>query len=241
MKTKTSITNKQSSTYRPKGSLFIVATPIGNLEDVTLRALRVLKEVDFIACEDTRRTKKLLNKYNIKKTLVSYYQPKENQKIPLIIKKLKEGKDVGLVSDAGTPGLSDPGYRLIKEALKENIGVVPVPGTSAMTAALVVSGLPTHRFLFIGFPPPKKEKIKKLLQTIKNEEGTLIFYLPTRKIFTFLEIIQEVMGNREIVIAREITKIHEEFIRGRAQELIEKLNEKTLKGEATILIKGSTK
>lgn len=223
------------------GKLFIVGTPIGNLEDVTLRALRVLGEADFIACEDTRQTKKLLNKYNLKKKLISYYQPKENQKIPRIISLLREGKDVALVSDSGTPGLSDPGYRLIREAIKEHIRVIPIPGASAVTAALTASGLSTHRFLFIGFPPPKKEKTKKLLQAIKHEEATLIFYLPTRKIFTFLEIVQEVMGNREVVIAREMTKIHEEFIRGRVQELIEKLEEKTLKGEATIIIRGSSR
>lgn len=224
-----------------KGKLFIVSTPLGNLEDVTLRALRVLGEVDFIACEDTRQTIKLLNKYNLKKKLISYYQPKENQKIPLIISLLKKGKDAALVSDSGTPGLSDPGYRLIREAIKEDIRVIPIPGASAVTAALTASGLPTHRFLFIGFPPAKKEKTKKLLQAIKHEEATLIFYLPTRKIFTFLEIVQEIMGNREVVIAREMTKIHEEFIRGRVQGLIETLEERTLKGEATIIIRGSNK
>jgi 16S rRNA (cytidine1402-2'-O)-methyltransferase len=224
---------------KPRGRLFIVATPIGNLEDLTFRALRVLGEVDIIVCEDTRQTKKLLNKYNLKKRLISYFQPKEKQKIPLIMNLLQDRKDIALVSDAGTPGLSDPGYRLIREAIKEEIQLIPIPGTSAVTAALTASGLPTDRFLFIGFPPAKKEKTRKLLQSVKNEASTLVFYIPSRKILFFLEIIQEVMGNRETVIAREMTKIHEEFIRGPVEDLIEELSEKTLKGEATVLIKGS--
>jgi len=231
----------ESLKLKQDGTLYIVATPIGNLEDLTFRALRILGEVDFIACEDTRQTRKLLHKYKIKKRLISYFQPKENQKIPGIINLLKKGKDVALVSDAGTPGLSDPGYRLIRDALKEEIQIVPIPGASAVTAALTASGLPTHRFLFIGFPPPKKEKIKKLLHSVKDEKSTLVFYLPSRKISLFLEIMQEVMGDREVVIAREMTKFHEEFIRGSARELINKLKEKTLKGEMTVLIRGAKK
>lgn len=231
--------NEQPLSQKHKGKLYIVATPIGNLEDLTFRALRVLSQVDFIACEDTRQTKKLLNKYNLKKRLISYFQPKEKQKIPLIMNFLKAGKDVALVSDAGTPGLSDPGYKLIREAIQESIQLIPIPGASAVTAALTASGLPTDRFLFIGFPPHKKEKTRKLLESIKNENSTLVFYLPTRKIVAFLEITQEIMGNREVVIAREMTKIHEEFIRGSIQELIERLREKILKGEATVLLKGS--
>ena len=227
--------NKQS------GKLFIVATPIGNLEDITLRALRTLKEAEFIACEDTRQTRKLLTKYDIKNKLISYFEPKEKQKIPGIIRLLKEGKDIALVSDSGTPGLSDPGFPLIREAIKEQIEVVPIPGPSAVTAALIASGLPAHKFLFVGFPPPKKEKTKKLLKTLQLEEATLIFYLPTRKLLQFLEIVLEVLGNREAVIAREMTKIYEEFIRGHVEELIEELREKPKKGESTLLIKGSKK
>jgi 16S rRNA (cytidine1402-2'-O)-methyltransferase len=224
---------------KQKGKLFIVATPIGNLEDLTFRAVRVLSQVDFIACEDTRQTIKLLNKYNLKKRLISYYQPKENQKIPKIMNLLQEGKDLALVSDAGTPGLSDPGFRLIKEAIRESIQLIPIPGASAAIAALTASGLPTDRFLFIGFPPHKKEKTRKLLESIKNERSTLVFYLPARKIMPFLEMTQEILGNREAVIAREMTKIHEEFIRGSIEEIIKKLKAKILKGEATVLIKGS--
>jgi 16S rRNA (cytidine1402-2'-O)-methyltransferase len=224
---------------KPRGNLYIVATPIGNLEDLTFRALRVLGEVSFIACEDTRQTKKLLNRYKLKKRLLSYYHPKESQKIPKIMQLLKGGKDVALVSDAGTPGLSDPGYPLIREAIKEGIDIIPLPGASALTAALTASGLPTHRFLFIGFPPAKKEATRKLLSSLKEEHGTLVFYLPTRKISLFLRLVLDVLGNRQVVIAREITKIHEEFLRGKAEELSEKLGERRLKGEATVLVEGS--
>lgn len=228
----------RESNQKEKGSLYVVATPIGNLEDLTFRALRILKEVAIIACEDTRQTLKLLQRYGLKKKLLSYYQPRENQKIPQIMDLLQEGKDVALVSDSGTPGLSDPGYRLIREAIREGIRIIPIPGASALTAALSASGLPTHRFLFIGFPPPKQEAVKRLLLSLKNEEATLIFYLPTRKIESFLKQVEEVMGNRQVVIAREMTKVFEEFIRGEAKELAEKLEKKKLKGEATLVIQG---
>jgi 16S rRNA (cytidine1402-2'-O)-methyltransferase len=220
------------------GILYIVATPIGNLEDITLRAVRVLKEVEAIACEDTRRAAKLLNKYEIRKRVISYYQPRERQRVPEIISLLKAGKDVALISDAGTPGISDPGFPLIREALKEGIRVVPVPGPSALAAALSASGLPTHRVLFTGFPPPKKEAARKLLQSLKEEDATLIFYLPTRKIPEFLSLILDTLGDRRMVIAREITKIYEEFIRGSARELLEAGLKRTFKGEATVLIEG---
>lgn len=225
--------------HRPLGDLYVVATPIGNLEDLTFRALRTLGEVSVIACEDTRHTKKLLNKYNIKKKLISYYHPKERQKIPLIISLLKEGKDVALVTDSGTPGLSDPGYPLIREAITHGIKIIPLPGASAITTALSASGLPTHKFLFLGFLPPKKEATKKLLHSLKNETATLVFYLPTRNLLSFLELTREAIGNRQIVIAREMTKIHEEFLRGSTEELVKKLEGKKLKGEATVLIEGS--
>jgi len=220
------------------GRLYIVATPIGNLEDLTFRALRILNEVSVIACEDTRQTMKLLNRYSIKKKLLSYYQPRESQKTPLIIKILKEGKDVALVTDSGTPGLSDPGYPLITEAVRQGITLCPVPGASALTAALSASGLPSHRFLFLGFSPPKKEATKKMLQSLKKEKATLVFYMPTRKLLSFLEVCQTILGERQIVIAREMTKIHEEFLRGKTEELIKKLEGKIIKGEATVLIEG---
>jgi 16S rRNA (cytidine1402-2'-O)-methyltransferase len=220
------------------GILYIVATPIGNLEDITLRAVRVLKEVEAVACEDTRQTAKLLNKYEIRKRLISYFQPKEKQRVPEIMSLLKAGKDIALVSDAGTPGISDPGFPLIREALKEGVRVVPVPGPSALAAALSAAGLPTHRALFAGFPPPKSEATRKFLVSIKDEEATLIFYLPVRRIPEFLHLILDTLGDRRTVIAREITKIHEEFIRGTARELLETASKRTFKGEATVLIEG---
>lgn len=222
-----------------KGTLFIVATPIGNLEDVTLRALRVLKEVEAVACEDTRQTIKILNAYDIRKRLISYFQPRERQRVPEIIALLKAGKDVALVSDAGTPGISDPGFPLIREALKEGMNVVPIPGPSALSAALSAAGLPTHRVLFAGFPPPKKEATRKLLASLKDEEATLVFYLPVRRLPEFLTAILETLGDRRTVIARELTKIHEEFIRGAASELLEAAGKRTFKGEATVLVHGS--
>jgi 16S rRNA (cytidine1402-2'-O)-methyltransferase len=229
---------RKNSGAKVLGRLHIVATPIGNLEDLTFRALRILNEVSAIACEDTRQTMKLLNRYGVKKKLVSYYHPRERQKIPFIINMLQEGKDVALVTDSGTPGLSDPGYPLIREAIRQGITVSPVPGASALTAALSASGLPSHKFLFLGFSPAKKEAEKKMLQSLKEEEATLVFYIPTRKLLSFLEVCQPILGDRQIVIAREITKIHEEFLRGKVEELRKKLEGKMIRGEATVLIEG---
>jgi 16S rRNA (cytidine1402-2'-O)-methyltransferase len=221
------------------GRLYIVGTPIGNLEDITLRALRILGEVAAIACEDTRQTIKLLNRYGIRKPLISYYQPREGQRIPEIVRLLEQGRDVALVSDAGTPGISDPGFPLVREALRKGIPVVPIPGPSAVTAALAVSGLPTHRFLFVGFPPPKASGLRKCLESLSREEATLIFYLPTRKIGAFLAAVGDVLGDRRIVVARELTKIHEEFLRGTASEVSASIGRRELKGEATILVEGA--
>jgi 16S rRNA (cytidine1402-2'-O)-methyltransferase len=224
---------------RPAGRLFIVATPIGNLEDVTLRALRVLAQVEAVACEDTRQTIKLLARHGLKKRLISYFHPQEGRKVPEIIGLLKSGRDVALVSDAGTPGISDPGFPLVREALRERIAVVPIPGPSAVAAALSASGLPTHRFLFTGFPPPKKAGLIKLLTSLKDESGTLVFYVPTRRLPEFLEASLATLGDRNVVIARELTKVHEEFIRGTTKGLIERLGRVRLKGEATVLVEGS--
>lgn len=220
------------------GRLFIVATPIGNLEDLSFRALKVLKEVAVIACEDTRQTLKILARYDIRKRLISYYQPKEGRKLPQILDLLESGNDVALVSDAGTPGVSDPGFRLIREAIQRGIAVIPIPGPSALVAALAASGLPTHRFLFSGFPPPKRERTRKLLESMKDEEATLVFYLPTRRIGEFLALAEDIFGNRRAVIAREITKIHEEFIRGDIAGLRAEAERRQIKGEATVLIEG---
>lgn len=232
---------EKKQVHKKDGKLFIVATPIGNLEDISLRALRVLEEVAAIACEDTRQTIKILNKYNIKKRLLSYFHPKEQKKIPKIIGLLKEGKDVALVSDAGTPGIADPGYPLIREAMSHGITIVPIPGPSAVTTALSAAGLPTHKFLFLGFPSPKKEASRKFLASLESETATLIFYLPSRKLSAFLKIIREVLGERKTVIARELTKKHEEFLRGTPTELLEVLGEKAPRGELTILVEGQPK
>lgn len=227
---------KSGNEDQRSGTLYVVATPIGNLEDLTFRALKTLEKVRFIACEDTRHTKKLLTAYNLKKELVSYFQPKERQKIPLIIKRLKRGEDAALVSDAGTPGISDPGFPLIRTAIDQGIRVVPIPGASAAIVALSAAGLPAHRFLFLGFPPPKREATKKLLWSLKDETSTLIFYLPPRKLHPFLLLIQETMGERPVVFAREMTKIYEEFMRGTPKKLIPCLKKTSIKGEGTILI-----
>lgn len=232
--------NKEPSSSDHRGILYVVATPVGNLEDLTFRALKTLENVSFIACEDTRQTLKLLNKYGIKKKLISYFHPREKQKIPLIMNLLKEGKDGALVSNAGTPLISDPGYPLIREALESSIKIIPIPGPAAATTALSAAGLPTHRFLFLGFPPRKKTAVQKLLKSVKEEPGTLIFYLPPRKISSFLQNIQKSLGEREVVVARELTKIHEEFLRGTPQELLSQMSQKRQKGESTLLIKGSS-
>lgn len=223
------------------GKLYIVGTPIGNLEDLTIRALKILEDVHVIACEDTRHTRKLLTRYDIKKKLISYFHPKEAQKTPQIIGLLKEGNDVALVSDAGTPGISDPGFPLIREAINKGIGVHVIPGVSALTAALSGAGLPTHRFLFLGFAPPKTAATRKLLDSLKEEASTLVFFLPPRRLLAFLKEIQESMGARQVVVAREMTKIYEEFLRGTPEELKNQIREKTLKGEATVLIQGYLK
>jgi 16S rRNA (cytidine1402-2'-O)-methyltransferase len=223
------------------GTLYLVSTPIGNLEDITFRAVRILKEADVVACEDTRQTLKLLNRYELKKKLISFYESREGQRIPHFLNLLREGRSIALVTDAGTPGISDPGFRLVREAVRENIPVVPVPGPAAVTAALSASGLPTHRFLFLGFAPPKKEALRKTLRSIREEEGTIIFYLPARKIEAFLEALKESLPDRPVVIAREMTKIYEEFLRGTPAELLEIAKDRVLKGEATVLIQGAGK
>ncbi|MEN3013689.1 MAG: 16S rRNA (cytidine(1402)-2'-O)-methyltransferase [Endomicrobiia bacterium] len=215
------------------GALYVVSTPIGNLEDITYRAVKVLNSVDLILCEDTRRTKILCDYYNINKPLKSYYSYIEKKRIKEIIPYIKQSHNVALVSDSGTPGISDPGFLIIKECINENIKVIPVPGPTAFVAMLVASGLPMDKVLFIGFIPKKAGKIKKIFNEIKSlKDITVVFYESPKRIKKTLEILIEIFpSSTKCVIGREITKIFEEFIRGELKELYMKLNEIQLKGE----------
>jgi 16S rRNA (cytidine1402-2'-O)-methyltransferase len=224
----------------PFGSLYIVATPIGNLEDVTLRALRILGEVSLIAAEDTRHTQKLLTHFSIAKPLTSYHDHNKEQKAEVLVARLKEGGDVALVSDAGTPGISDPGYYIINRAIEEGIRVVPIPGATAALAALSVSGLPTDSFVFEGFMPPKKGRRVAKLKSLADETRTVILYEAPHRIHETLDDMRDVLGNRRIVLARELTKIHEELLRGKIGDIIEKLTGRSVKGEITLVVEGKT-
>lgn len=221
------------------GNLYLVATPIGNLEDITLRAIKTLKEVDLIAAEDTRHTLKLLNHFDISKPLISYYKQTEKQKGEIILHKLLDGKNVALVSDAGTPVISDPGEEIVKLAIENEINVIPIPGPCACISSLIASGLPASSFSFFGFlPVNNKEKIDKLNE-LKNYTTTLIFYEAPHKLIHTLNIIKEVLGNRNIVLCRELTKIHEEFIRGSISDILE--NFTNPRGEFVVIVEGCDK
>ena len=221
-----------------KGTLYLVATPIGNLDDITFRALKILKEVDLIAAEDTRHTLKLLNHFEISKPLISYYKQIEKSKSDVLIPKLLEGKNIAIVSDAGAPGISDPGEEIVKQAIENGIKVVPIPGACAFVNALIASGLNTKEFSFIGFLSAQKKEKKDKLEELKYETKTLIFYEAPHKLLGTLSTICEVFGDREVVLARELTKIHEEFIRGKISEILEKLDEP--KGEFVVLVEGNS-
>lgn len=223
------------------GTLYIVATPIGNLEDITLRALRILKEVDLIAAEDTRHTKKLLTHYGIQKHLTSYHEYNEKTKSSQLIHRLKEGCRVALVSDAGTPLLSDPGFRLVQEAIRAEVQVIPVPGPSAVTAVLSASGLPTDHFAFDGFLPARKAARRKYLTGLREEERTLVFYEAPHRVQESLRDILEILGDREIVLGREVTKLHEEFLRGSVSQLISATEPREWRGEITVVVGGGRK
>ena len=198
------------------GTLYVVATPIGNLEDITFRAVRILGEVDRIACEDTRQTRKLLDRYSIATPLVSYHEHNEQSRSDELLRDLLAGKSIALVSDAGTPLIADPGYRLVRKARQQGVRVTPVPGPSALLVALSASGLATDAFLFGGFVPPKKSQRRKLLEELKTSQATLVFYEAPHRILETLDDVAEVLGDRPIVLARELTKIHEEFLEGAA-------------------------
>lgn len=219
-------------------ALYLVGTPIGNLEDITLRAVRVLREVDVIACEDTRQTQKLLNHHGIPTRTTSYHEHNEMTKSAELVKELQEGASIALVTDAGMPGISDPGYRLIALAIRHRVPVVPIPGASAFLAALVASGLPTDSFRFSGFLPAKRGERRAVLESIKASPRTQVFYEAPHRVVEALSDVVEVLGDaRHVVVAREVTKLHEEFLRGRAGEVLEILKSRDgVKGEITLLI-----
>ena len=221
------------------GTLYIVATPIGNLEDITLRALRILKEVDLIAAEDTRQILKLLNHFEISKPLISYHRHNEEVKSEILIQKLENGENIALVSDAGTPGICDPGEDVIKKAIEEGINVVPIPGACAMVNALIASGIDTKEFIFLGFLPLNKKTRLEKLREIKESEKTIIIYEAPHKMKNTLKELSEILQERKIVLARELTKIHEEFIREDINFLMEKIE--NLKGEMILIIEGKKK
>jgi 16S rRNA (cytidine1402-2'-O)-methyltransferase len=219
------------------GSLFLVATPIGNLEDITFRAVRTLKEVDLIACEDTRHTRRLLDHYGIDKPTISYHEHNENARSGPLVARLLEGLNIAVVSDAGTPLICDPGYRLVTAAVEAGVRVIPIPGPSAIMAALTASGLPTDAFYFGGFVSQKQGARRKMLESIAHLDCTLVFYEAPHRILETLQDIAEIYGDREIVLTRELTKLHEEFLRGTALALFRNLQDReSVKGEITLII-----
>jgi 16S rRNA (cytidine1402-2'-O)-methyltransferase len=218
------------------GRLFVVGTPIGNLEDITFRALRTLKEADVIACEDTRRTKLLLNHYAIRTPTVSYHEHNEMTRAPELVLQLEEGSHVALVSDAGMPGISDPGFRLVHLAVRHGIPVIPVPGVTAFVAALSAAGLPVDEFHFVGFLPAKRGARRKALEALKGRPGTLIFYEAPHRVLEMLKDAESILGDRPAVVAREVTKVYEEFLRGSLSEVLRFLKSKPVKGELTVLV-----
>ncbi|MCX7785490.1 MAG: 16S rRNA (cytidine(1402)-2'-O)-methyltransferase [candidate division WOR-3 bacterium] len=221
--------------------LYIISTPIGNLQDITLRALDVLKKVDIIACEDTRHTGLLLKHYNIKNKLISFYEYNKKSRTPEIINMIKQGASVGLVSDAGTPGISDPGFYLIRATIAENILVTAIPGPSALLTAIVISGLPSDRFVFEGFLPKREGRKRKKLMELKDEPRTMVFYDSPHRIMKSLTTIQEIFGDRKAVLAKELTKKFETVWRGNISEIINQISDKEIKGEIVLIIAGKEK
>ncbi len=219
------------------GTIYLVATPIGNLEDITLRALRVLREADLIACEDTRHTRKLLEHYQIHKPLVSYHEHNEARRAGELVEKAAGGAVIAVVSDAGMPGISDPGYRIVRRAIERGVAVAPVPGAVAAEAALAASGLPSEAFRFGGFLPARQGERRRLLASLGGETATLVFYEAPHRILAALDDVVETLGPRPVVVARELTKVHEEFLRGDAREVLDQLRARpSVKGEITLLI-----
>ncbi len=223
-----------------KGILYVVATPIGNLEDLSPRAVKTLQMVDLVASEDTRVTRKLLTRFGIKAPLISLFEHNERKRVSQLTRRLEEGKSVALVSDAGTPLVSDPGYRLVKEVVDKGFRVVPIPGPSALLAALSVSGLPTDHFTFVGFLPRKQTKRRRELQHLAELSHTLVIYESPRRILKTLRDIDEIMGKRQVVLCRELTKKYEEILRGRPLEILRNLEGGTIKGEITLVVGGES-
>ncbi len=223
------------------GTVYLVATPIGNLEDITMRAIRTLQEVDLIACEDTRTSKVLLNHYGITKPLVSYHNFNERQASERIITRILEGQNVAVISDAGTPSISDPGFIIVREAIKQGINVVAIPGPAAMIMALAVSGLPTDAFIFYGFLPQTSGKRRAILESLAERRETLVFYESPYKIHRLLGEIIEVIGNRRAALCREMTKKFEEIIRGDIETIRVQLADKKVKGELTLAVQGKVR
>lgn len=221
------------------GTLYIVGTPIGNLEDMTFRAVKTLQDVDLIAAEDTRHTGKLLQHFQVKTPQVSYHEHNRTSRIPELIKQLQEGKAIALVSDAGMPGISDPGYELVKACVEVAILVVPIPGASAAITALSAAGLPTDKFVFEGFLPPKTNQRREYLELLKTESRTLIFYESPHRLRATLQDLASVLGQRQIVLARELTKFYEEFWRGTIEEACNLYQEKQPQGEYTLIVAGA--
>ena len=221
------------------GVLYVVATPIGNLDDISLRALRVLKEVDLIAAEDTRHTRILLDHYDIRTALVSYHEHNEKAQAARLVERISKGASIALVSDAGTPAISDPGYRLVVEASRSGISVTPIPGPSALIAALSASGLPTDRFVFEGFMPAKKGERETRLQALRDESRTIVFHEAPHRLQECLEALRRNFGDRDIVIARELSKVHEEFLRGTIEDIAERLAAREIKGEITVIVRAA--
>ena len=222
-----------------RGKLYLVATPIGNLEDITLRALRVLKECDAIACEDTRHTQKLLNHFGVRKRTVSYHEHNEQTRTPELVAEMESGANIALVSDAGTPVISDPGQRLVALSVARGIPVIPVPGASSAVAALTASGLSSERFLFVGFLPARQGERRKALRELAGETCTLVFFEPPHRVAAMLADAADILGPRQAVLAREITKIHEEFLRGKLHELSTDARKTSPRGEITLIVNGA--
>jgi 16S rRNA (cytidine1402-2'-O)-methyltransferase len=223
------------------GRLYLVATPIGNQEDITLRGIKVLRSVDLIAAEDTRRAKRLLARYRVRAPVTSFFEHNEPLKKEALIKRLIAGQDIALISDAGTPGISDPGFPLIRQAIEQGIEVIPIPGASAHTAALILSGLPTDSFHFFGFLPPKGAKRSKRLDEIKELRGTIVLYEAPHRLLRTLHDLRAYCGGRQVVVAREMTKTYEEVIRGEISDVLEGLQEKKIRGEITLVLAGKGK